>query len=167
MDHPVKVLLRNGLPEIGFMVTRHGFIEGGRDYVFVLEDSTGRHAGAFELTLTDVEGLTCTVRPGIATSCLVDDIEPATQFDGAAAPAWDSQALAWTVAYPGISIPDPAAHPWWMQLGRPLHAVAIQTDQVMISMVFSDARLRPTASIETPGLQAFMPLSAPPPPRSP
>ena len=125
MEHPVRVLLRNGLPEFGFGVMRHGFAEAGRDYVLILEDTTGRHPEVYELTLTHVEGLTCTAR-----------VE--------AAPNDPAASVKWSVALPGVSvpatIPDAQASP--QSPGRPLHEVAIETDHFFLSMIFCDARLR-------------------------
>lgn len=161
MEHPVKVLLRNGLPEIDFSVTRHGFVEGGRDYVFVLEDASGRHAEAFELTLIDVEGLTCAALLGAAPLSR-DLAEDAVAFEGVLAEAGETSAAGWSFAYPGVAIPAEAG-PAWRRLGRPLHAVAIQTDRVMISMVFSEARLRPLTPGTVEVTEVFIPL----PPGSP
>ena len=159
MDHPVKVLLRNGLPEIDFVVASHGFAEGGRDYVFILRDASGQHAEAFELTLTDVEGLT--LRPTAAPSAPpVIDSEPATWFEGAAPPL-DGMSQGWSSAYPGVSIPGPGADPWWLQPGRPLHAVAVETERVMISMVFSEAKLRPLGPIDVTVEERFVALQRP------
>jgi hypothetical protein len=146
MDHPVTVLLRNGLPEIDFVVASHGFAKDGRDYLFILRDAGGQHAEAFELTLTDVEGLTLRPRSAQPNPPIAGD-EPATWFDGAAAQPVEV-AASWSVAYPGVSIPGPDTDPWWLQTGRPLHAVAVQTERMLISMVFSEAKLRPLGPIE-------------------
>jgi hypothetical protein len=156
VGHPISELIEAGLPAIDLGVLSHGFAPHGRDYVFIVEDAVGPNPGTFQLTFTHVVEFfyETRVRDDVWPRSWGEEFVDYAAWEAAGEPDGYVFGSHFSLAYPGISVPDqsPKAEAWSTRLGRPVHAVSIETDRFFISIVFSEARLRrlsneaPTAS---------------------
>jgi hypothetical protein len=140
-DNPLKRALDEWLPDSDFAVLSHGFAPHGRDYVLVVQAD-----GTYELTLTHVTDLRYETRVG-------DEVWPESWDDhftdykawlAAEEPDGYVWGTNWSLAYPGLRLleGDAGAAHWSERLGRPMHAIALETDRFILRLVFHDARAK-------------------------
>jgi len=114
-----------------FAVMEHEFAPHGRDYVFVIQD-----AGTRELTFTHVVDLKYATRvhDDLWLRSWTDEFIDHSAWQAAGEPQGYVFGTNWSLAYPGISLPDacPEAEAWSNRLGRQMHAVAVDTDRFSI-----------------------------------
>jgi hypothetical protein len=153
-ENPLRVVMRDWLPEIDFGVMQHGFAPHGRDYVFVLEV-----AGTYELTLTHVVELHYETR-------VHDEVWPVswddrlTDFATAGNSGGYVWGANWSLAYPGLSALDDdatAAH-WSKRLGKAMYAATIETDRFKLSLIFHSVRSRKLSEEDSTVRQVMNPL---------
>lgn len=137
--NPLEAVLSEWLPECDFAVLSHGFAVHGRDYDIVIQDVIGPRPGTYRLTFTHVvaANFETAVRDDVWPKSWDDiflDWERAKDLDGY---VWGTN---WSNAYPGVScLPDdPEAAKWTVRLGRPMHAVRLETDRFRLWLVFHD-----------------------------
>jgi len=67
----------------------------------------------------------------------------------------------WSMAYPGLDLPDgdPTASKWSERLGRPMHAMTIETDRFSFSTIFHDVRTRKLSDDDSVLRQVTLPLA--------
>ena len=68
----------------------------------------------------------------------------------------------WSLAYPGLDTPDDdATAPRWSErLGKPMYAMAVETDRFRLSIVFHSARTPKLSDDDSTVRKALIPLSA-------
>ncbi len=123
-EHPLRKPMREWLPEIDFGVMRQGFAPHGRDYILIIQA-----AGTYELTLSHVVELHYETR-------VRDDVWPRivgrrAMWEAAGNPGGYVWGTNWSLAYPGLDTPDDdATAPRWSErLGKPMYAMAVETDR--------------------------------------
>jgi len=156
-ENPLRKLIREWLPELDFAVISHGFARHGRDYIFVLQA-----AGTYELTLTHVVAVNYETRvhddvwPKSWDNCLLDYVawETAGQPDGY---LWGTN---WSLAYPGLETPDvdSVAEQWSKRLGKPMHAMSLETDRFKLSIIFHDSWNKKLSDDDSIIRQVLIPL---------
>lgn len=157
LDHPLRKLTYDWLPEFDFAVMQHGFAPHGRDYVFVIQA-----AGTYELTLTHVAELRyeTSVRDDVWPVSWDDSFTDYAAWQAAGKPdgyVWGSN---WSLAYPGLDSPEDsaAAKRWSERLGRPMYAMTIGTDRFSMSVVFHSASGRKISDDDSTIRQVLVPL---------
>jgi hypothetical protein len=162
-ENPINKLFREGLSEVDFGVMQHAFAAHGRDYIFVIQDSLRANPGTYELTFTHVVDLKYETRVSDESwrRSWADEFTRYEAWEAAGAPDGYVFGTNWSLAYPGILTPlaRPEAESWSRRLGRPMHAVDLGTDRFLISLVFSDARLRKVADDASTVRRVIIPLS--------
>lgn len=140
-SHPLQAMLDDWLPEIDFAVASHGLATHGRDYILLLQAM-----GTYELTLTHVVETHYETRvrddvwPRSWDDCFTDyeAWQTAGEPDGY---VWGSEC---SLGYPGLELlhNDVRAISWSQRLGKPMHAVSIETERFKLQLVFHGARAR-------------------------
>jgi len=158
-EHPLRKPMREWLPELDFGVMHHGFAPHGRDYVLILQA-----AGTYELTLSHVVELHYETRVN-------DDVWPASWDDRFTDYAtWEALGnpegylwgTNWSLADPGLDAPDddPTAARWSERLGKPMYAMAIETDRFRLAIIFHSATTRKLSDDDSTVRQVLIPLPA-------
>jgi hypothetical protein len=151
--------LREWLPEIDFAVLRHGFAPHGRDYLLIVQ--VGR-TGTFELTLTHVVELHYETRvsDGAWPTSWDERFTDYAKWLAAGEPDGYVWGTNWSLAYPGLEIPDddPIAARWSERLGKSMHAVSVETDRFRLSVVFHDALAKKLSDDVSTIAQVLIPL---------
>ena len=162
-ENPVAKLLREGLSEFDFGIVRHGFEDHGRDYTFLIQDGLCGEPGTYELTFTHVVFLKSETR--VCDDAWLrpwggDEFTHYSAWLAAGEPQGFIFGTNWSLAYPGISAPaaNPDAEAWAKRLGRPMHAVEIETERFLIFLVFADAKLKTISADLSTIRQTIVPL---------
>jgi hypothetical protein len=142
MQHPLSKVIEAGVSLVDLGVMNHGFADHGRDYVFVLEDAVGT-PGLYRLTHVVEMSYETRVSDEVWKSSWADVFTRYDAWQAAGEPDGYVFGTDWSLAYPGLSVPADAskAAAWSERLSRPMHALQVETDRFVISLVFSDARL--------------------------
>jgi hypothetical protein len=150
--------MRDWLPELDFGVMGHGFAPHGRDYVFVLQA-----AGTYELTLTHVvemhyETRVCDEVWPVSWGDHLTDYATSEAVGKAEGYVWGTN---WSLAYPGLDVSDddPKAFKWSERLGKPMYAMALETDRFKLSIVFHGVRTKKLSDDDSTIRRVFYPLS--------
>ena len=151
--------MREWLPEIDFGVMHHGFAPHGRDYVLILQA-----AGTYELTLTHVVELhyETRVHDEVWPASWDDRLTDYATWEAAGTPEGYVWGTNWSLAYPGLDVPDddPIAARWSQRLGKPMFALAMETDRFRLSIVFHDVRTRKLSEDDSTIRQVLIPAAA-------
>ena len=65
------------------------------------------------------------------------------------------------MAYPGLDLPDddPTASEWSERLGKPMHAMTIETDRFSLSTIFHDIRSQKLSDDDSVLRRVIFPLA--------
>ncbi len=134
-------LRREGVSTVNFAVLAHGFEAHGRDDVFQTQDS----AGLYRLTFTHVVQVQYGTRvdDGLWSRSWSDEYLDYDAWLSAGEPAGFVRGTSWSLAYPGIPLPDGSGEPaeWSRRLGRPMYPVVIETERFVIRFIFGGAHI--------------------------
>ncbi len=162
MENPVTCLLRDGLPLFDFAVLKHSFASHGRDYVFLIQDWVGSH----ELTFTHVTQFQYETRVNdeLWSRSWSDEFLDYEKWLSAGEPNGYVWGTEWSLAYPGISLPDESkeAEDWSHRLSRPMYPFLIETDRFSIRLVFSMAHFARKSDDTSLIRQVLIPMGKPP-----
>jgi hypothetical protein len=160
--NPLAEILSNWLPESDIGVMKHGFADHGRDYVFIVEDCVGGSPGTHELVFTHVVNVQyeTRVRDDVWPKSWTDEFIDYQAWLRAGEPDGYVWGTNWSTAYPGIAAPASTgeAEKWTKRLGRQMHAMSIETDRFLISMIFHDVRVRKLSDDAPTARQTIVPL---------
>ena len=159
LEHPLQSVIRDWLPEIDFGVMSHGFAPHGRDYDLVLE--VGR-SGTYKLTLTHVVEMRLDTRVSDEAWCRSwgDEMINYEAWLAAGEPEGYVWGNNWSMAFPGLSIPaeDPSAELWTKKLGKPMHAMRLETDRFNLIVVFHGVKTTKLSELAPLVEQVLIPL---------
>jgi hypothetical protein len=161
-QNPLAMILSDWLPACDVGVMKHGFADHGRDYIFIIEDCTGRNSGTYELAFTHVVDLRYETR-------VRDDVWPISWGDeftdyqawlSAGEPGGYVWGTNWSNAYPGMTAPESTleAERWTKRIGRRMYPMSIETDRFLISLIFHDVRVRKLSDDAPTVRQVIIPL---------
>lgn len=158
-EHPLRKPMREWLPEFDFGVMRHGFAPHGRDYILIVQA-----AGTYELILSHVVELhyETRVHDDVWLKSWDDQLTDYATWEAAGNPEGYVWGTNWSLAYPGLETPedDATAARWSERLGKPMYAMAIETDRFRLSMVFHSARATKRSDDDSTVRKVLIPLLA-------
>jgi hypothetical protein len=161
--NPLAEHLLEWLPAVDVAVLSHGFAAHGRDYSFVLQDSTGPKSGTFELTFTHVVQLAheTRVRDDVWPNSWDDVFLEYQQWQAAGEPSGYVWGTNWSLAYPGFEAPNdtPEALAWSQRLGKQMHSMSLETDRFRVVMIFHEVRVRRLSDDTGTVSQVIIPIS--------
>jgi hypothetical protein len=157
-ENPLKQVIGEWLPAFDFAVLQHGPAECGRDYRFILQS-----AGTYELVLTHVveSHYRTRVADDVWSRSWDDRFTDYRAWEAAGAPDGYVWGTNWSLAYPGLVLPDddPGAADWSRRLGKTMHAMTVETDRFSLSMIFHGVRSRKLSDDASIIRQAIIPLA--------
>jgi hypothetical protein len=160
--NPLAEHLLEWLPEIDVAVLGHGFAAHGRDYSFVIQDSTGPKPGTYELIFTHVVqfALETRVRDDVWPISWDDVFLDYQQWQAAGEPSGYLWGANWSLAYPGFEAPDdsPEALAWSQRLGKQMHAMSLETERFRIALIFHAVRVRRISDDTSTVSQVIIPI---------
>jgi len=144
--NPFAKHLSEWLPEVDVAVLGHGFAPHGRDYSFIIQDSIGPKPGTYELIFTHVVTFNyeTRVRDDVWPDSWDDVFLDYQRWEAAGAPPGKVWGTNWSMAYPGFLAPAASAEAtdWARRLGKQMHAMSLETERFLISLIFHDVRVR-------------------------
>lgn len=162
LTNPLTEILSNSLSEIDVGIMHHGWAPHGRDYVLVIEDSIGPVGGTLELTFTHVVQLACEtrVRDEIWPLSWADEFTDYSAWEAAGEPNGYVFGVNWSNAYPGFKVPDDDADAarWSGRIGKPMYAATLETNQFLLTVIYSGARIRKLSDNVDTVSQTVIPL---------
>lgn len=145
MNPLIKLLHDHQLPLFDFGVIGHGLPAHGRDYIFEIENDFEPARGTYLLTLTHVVAFDfeTTVRDNTWQASWGDELIDYDRWQAEGEPGGYLFGVNWSLADKGFEAidDDPDAAAWSKRLGRPMHAVSIETSQFKMRLIFHAAHL--------------------------